>query len=906
MSISLKKVFAVACAAAFVYSSIAGDFAYAALNVEETVLNLNPPEISSDDTFKNYAKLTSSADFGGDTLVLNIQDLHMEPSVQKNISCVIDALVKEYGAKNVYVEGGYGKINTSALSKIKDKDAKILNALLEDGLITGTEYYAALNDKDGFLIGLEDEKIHKENIVRLGTLIEKRGFFENKIKNLRKDLSFIQQKYFNAKNIKLEELVESHRNGNISSSKYYKRLINIRGKNSAQSLGRYGATMPFDLNEYPNVCLFLYVDKLGSAINYSKANSELTKLISRLKEDISYADYKDLLARTDNFQNSYLLFAELDAMPKEFKDKYLTPELAKLAHIQTKLRQINPVELISEERFLVEDIRVALSLNKTELEVSFLSDFFLYFEDYLKASISAADYEYLEKKFDKFLGLWDKYAFYNQISDLKEDFKLLKEYYEANDKRNEIFLSVVSQEAAIENRNSLKQIFNEPLSKLLDGKKNIVIAVTGGYHTKGLADLLNAKRISYAVVTPNTSGGVKEAYENYENAASQQAKIFSQTLQLSLFAQILSYSINSDRPSFEAAQSLFKSSAKTLSGAQYGEENIAFLINSLNEAVGQSYKYVFNPQNGTVSLQSADGKYSEEFIGISKSSDGTISISDLYSKNELKDKVFLKDYGKLVSKEEMQKLAENMKTVLKLSTLDLGVDAFLPKVYASAMSIFQWAADKGIYLDISALNGISYNMERYGVADEVLPQNPQIAKMPQAIQDAFVRSYFKQALNSGEPLLAAAMLLFSEFLPIKQDFLEILEAYPKAQALKIIEQTRDLADGKRLDYGAETDINKPGTAGVRGAVGDRVLGIDLASAQIIAQAQADLYLEDINAGKMERRPVAIVSDTRYGGQEFVKAVAGVFIANGFEVEIFDSAVPTPAISFYTKDKLQQS
>ncbi|MDR2191832.1 MAG: hypothetical protein LBO62_02995, partial [Endomicrobium sp.] len=688
---------------------------------------------------------------------------------------------------------------------------------------------------------------------------------------------------------------ESSKSGKIPAAKYYARLIDARNKNAAQSLGKYGAAMPFDINDYPNICLFLYADKMRRNINGNKVEKELEKLIAGLKDSLSYGEYKAFLERVDDFQNVSQIAAELDRMPEEFKGKYFTPEITKFLDMSVKFRQINPIELVSEERMLVEDIRAALSLNKTELEISFLSDFFLYFEDYLKASISAADYEYLQKKFDKFITLWDKYAFYNQMKGLEADFKLLKDYYEANDKRNEIFLSAFSQNADIENKNFSKRVFNAPVSKIIEGKKDIIVVVTGGYHTKGLADLLNAKGVSYAVVTPSVSGKIEDALKNYENAAAEQAAIFSQSLQLSLFSQVLSYSINADAPSKEMAQGFFKSAAKTLAGVAYSQENVDVLINALNEAVAAGgYKYVYNAQTGYVTFQSSDGKYGEPFIQILKNQDGTISVSDEYLARELKDKVLLKDYGKLVSKEEFQEFVENMKTVLKVSTLDFGIDAFLPKVYASSLAIFSWAAKNGIYLDIDNLNGTTYDMERFGAAEEILPENPQIAKMPAPVQNAVARQYIKTLGYKGSALFAARML--NEFLPINQDTLEIYAAYPNSRAAEILNQIDALRKGERLDYASP--INKPGTAGVRGAIGDRLAGLDIASAQVIAQAQADLAKE---AG-MSDQTISIAGDTRYGGSEFIKAVAGVFIANGFKVEIFESAIPTPLISFYTKDK----
>ncbi|MDR1942052.1 MAG: hypothetical protein LBQ47_06975, partial [Endomicrobium sp.] len=81
-----------------------------------------------------YGKITSSNYAGSDTVIINIQDLHSHPGVQRNISSIIDSFDKEYGVKRVYLEGGYGPIDTSWINAIgKDIRQKAVDAMIDAG-----------------------------------------------------------------------------------------------------------------------------------------------------------------------------------------------------------------------------------------------------------------------------------------------------------------------------------------------------------------------------------------------------------------------------------------------------------------------------------------------------------------------------------------------------------------------------------------------------------------------------------------------------------------------------------------------------------------------------------------------------------------------------------------------------
>ena len=87
-----------------------------------------------------------------------------------------------------------------------------------------------------------------------------------------------------------------------------------------------------------------------------------------------------------------------------------------------------------------------------------------------------------------------------------------------------------------------------------------------------------------------------------------------------------------------------------------------------------------------------------------------------------------------------------------------------------------------------------------------------------------------------------------------------------------------------------------GTAGLRG-----VLGLGPNRMNIYTVAKATQGLADyLNAQKIdadEAPLVAVCRDSRHGGEEFVRTIAGVLAANGVRSALYPRVEPTPALSF---------
>jgi hypothetical protein len=143
-------------------------------------------------------KIAGEKVFNGKPMVISIQDFHCHAEVQRNICRILRQIDQQYGLSQILVEGASGPIDTSWLCELKDASLKqkIADALLSEGRLTGAEYYSVMNNKPRLLYGIENDKIHKENIIRLGKLLERTDFLQRKISEMRRRLAALESRYF--------------------------------------------------------------------------------------------------------------------------------------------------------------------------------------------------------------------------------------------------------------------------------------------------------------------------------------------------------------------------------------------------------------------------------------------------------------------------------------------------------------------------------------------------------------------------------------------------------------------------------------------------------------------------------------------------------------------------------------
>lgn len=466
-------------------------------------------------------RITEWMQFDDGPLVIHILDLHCNSAVQRNIARIISALDERFSLRHVYVEGGYGDIDTSWLNTISDEAARteIRNQLVDAGRLSGAEYYSMTAGRFGLLKGVEDPSLHKENIVRLGHLLSLQSRFDDAAKEMNRGLEMLKSRYWGMQNKRLDRMISAYRAGHLSSSRYYRQLEKYIEKINENPAG-YNNPYPINLAQYPAIVARIEMSDLERHVNYQRANQQLIVLIEELKVQLSYTDFCALLNETDNFSDKYALCEQVRRIDQElhFNVRKRFPDLFRYLRVMELGRDINSVELVRQEQQIVEDLRFACSRSAAEREIAFLADFFGTFLDYLSVRLSAEDYAYFSMRFEKFKHIISRYLTPESMADMAKYFSALDAYYAANIRRNTVFVDALFRDAG-----------TGPAGR------DVFVLVTGGFHADGVGRMLAEKKISYITVTPETGSTSSQGATVFNEQVTRQSRLFSsQGLSLTL------------------------------------------------------------------------------------------------------------------------------------------------------------------------------------------------------------------------------------------------------------------------------------------------------------------------------------------------------------------------------------
>lgn len=510
--------------ACFVYTSIGAPCVQGAIDLSASAQANNQLKAASSVPVPAFAldipmflgRVTGGTDHGGNTLVINIQDLHCHAEVQRNISGILHFLDKKYVLETVFIEGGYGKLDTSWLNSVTDPAVKkqVLDALLASGRLTGGEYYSMTTGRYGLLRGLEDETLHKDNIVRLGKMLENKPRYEEHIKSLSRDLDFMKTKYLTLQNRRFNKLLAKYKSGGMDTARYYA-LLNKYVAKVNEHPEKYHNILALNMRKFPAMQAYLETAAMQKRLNYNRVSRQMGEFVQVLKTHLPSAVYNDILQKTDNLAKTDELYGILAQMIQEYKLDTAKgfPDLTMFFAYLEKNQAINALDLVKENQRLIEELRVAFSGDIAELEVSFLADFFGCYEDYLLNRLSADDYAYFQSRFGQFKSTWGKYTLVNHVQDLAADYPLLDDYYALNARRNTIFLNNMLPSAAAASLNKR-------------AAPQVIVMVNGGFHTAGVTKLLDKRKISHLTITPNVTSAPQEAGTIYESITRYQAKLF--------------------------------------------------------------------------------------------------------------------------------------------------------------------------------------------------------------------------------------------------------------------------------------------------------------------------------------------------------------------------------------------
>jgi hypothetical protein len=427
-------------------------------------------------------------------VIIHIQDIHTNYEAQKNLSKMLESLIKENGLKLIMVEGGWGNVSLSYLRSYATPDRRheVAEEYLEDGKISGEEYLDIISDYDIQLEGIEDEALYKANLDVFFEIEQFRNQAAEDLGPLLDVITQLKKKIYSPQLIELEKAKREYDNEQIALADYYAYLDMMAAKTMQ---GRVG---------YPNFDRFMGIVKSEREIQFPAVEKERAALIERLSKKLSKQDLTALVTKSLEFRlnkmtplqyHDYLV--ETARKAGEHVEQY--KNLGKYIEYIRAHETIDTAVLFEEADSLLRSIEEVLIKNQHQRKLYSISRSAQILNNFLDLKLVPNDFLYYKQNRNVFLTAgWIDFlrqqAEHNKMRatninpapNLDRNLSTLVRFYDLANERDDAFV-----------QNAIRLMGQDDAA--------IAVLIAGGFHTPNLKQKLKECGISYIVVAPHTT-----------------------------------------------------------------------------------------------------------------------------------------------------------------------------------------------------------------------------------------------------------------------------------------------------------------------------------------------------------------------------------------------------------------
>jgi len=426
---------------------------------------------------------------GGESpLIVYIQDAHCNFEAQSNIRKIIDVLQKDHALGLVTVEGGSGRIDPLLYRAFPD--AQIKHRVIEDyvrrGEMSGAEYAAIVNDRESDFWGIEDMKAYYENKKAFLEAIVNQGRIDARLARVEKEIAAIREKIYTPALKELSQKTAAFDAGRLDMLSYVAYLESLRKKYVKGE-------------SFPEITKLLQAMKREKAISQEKVNGEAERLSREIERAMKNG-------REENGAK------ELARRESEFKRGELKREnyLLWLTGKSKELRLFTEEELVNRFPLMHEYLDHVREMEKIEGEELFKEI------DALQAAIKERLFE--SKRQKDLDTLFHKLRILRNLAKLELTRDELAEYRKNKDDFSEIrFWDFIGKPAPAEKFDNLfepharfyewalkrdENLHKNLMEALSSRNRKFAAAVTGGFHSNGIKEMLKKDGVSYVLVVP--------------------------------------------------------------------------------------------------------------------------------------------------------------------------------------------------------------------------------------------------------------------------------------------------------------------------------------------------------------------------------------------------------------------
>ena len=449
------------------------------LSAKESDLKLDIPE--------KYGRVVESYQGKDNRLIVQIQDLHTNYEAQANEAKIIYHLLKNKGWRLVATEGAEGEVDTSIFELFDDTATKeeVARFFMNKGQITGAEYLHILKKIPFTIYGAEDTELYRKHLDSFKDSLSYKDDVLQYCRQVKDALNEIKSHIYTPELKELDRKISAYDDRKISLNNYVRYLNKIFTLHST------------NLSRFPNFERLGGIIELEEKIDFKKVEKEHLNAIKELSQGLSEKELADLIVKSVDFKAEKISAAKYYGHLRELiagKNFSLRsyPNLERYIYYIIISEQIDHRRLFSEIKDLENLAKKTLYTNDDQARLDRLLKNIDILAGFINIKLTNEDvqYYYSHKSeftpqiFRSFIQKYaTKYGLDNPVYNFTACLPEMENFYTLADERDKILIE-----------NTLRAMD-------VKGEKAAIL-ICGGFHTRGITQLLKEKGISYIIITP--------------------------------------------------------------------------------------------------------------------------------------------------------------------------------------------------------------------------------------------------------------------------------------------------------------------------------------------------------------------------------------------------------------------
>mgnify|MGYP003392737759 CR=1 FL=1 len=501
---SLKRIISLFVASTFIFSNVAFADISKTTNAPD---NQKEPQAVTDP-----AKIVISRDYGlikskftgkdNKKLIVHIQDAHCNYEAQTNITKILEGLIKNDGLKLVSVEGADGFIDTSWFKAFPDADIRkeVADYFMKKGEITGPEFLSITTDYPIKLFGAETRSYYIENLNAFTSSYPLKEDTEKYFNQIKVILSKLKTTIYSEELKTLDAKIQDYESKKLQFADYVKVLEALAVEHK------------INLRPYESLFKLISVFVYEKKINFNIVDKERGVLIDEITKKLTKEALTELVTQSLSFKTGKISSAEYYEYLKKlalhhgFQLSTDYPNLFNYIIYNSVYSRIENEKLFNDIKKLEIAIKEKLFANDDQRTLEKLSRHIDILLGLTNIKLLNGDFDYYKEHKEEFIHeafagfikrIASKYGFAFELdtpSDaVKESMPKLEDFYSIAIKRD-------------------RALVDNTLQAMKKENAQISVLVTGGFHSEGIAKMLESQGISYIVVCPNITKDVETPY----------------------------------------------------------------------------------------------------------------------------------------------------------------------------------------------------------------------------------------------------------------------------------------------------------------------------------------------------------------------------------------------------------